>query len=201
MKLPTLAQAEAMLREAEQSNPGPWADHSRSSGENARLIAEHCAGLDGEAACVMGMLHDIGRRYGFGHMKHTTDGYHFLMDQGYEDAAMICLTHSFPLADVRCFMGKVDVPKGEYELLKRCLEQRPYTEYDRLIQLCDALSVPGGGVLIEKRLMDVAMRHGSNPNMLAKWKATFDLKDHFAQLVGQNIYKLLPRIVENTFEW
>lgn len=75
------------------------------------------------------------------------------------------------------------------------------TDYDSLIQLCDAVSAPRGGVLIEKRLLDVAVRYGVNSMVQDKWRATFELKKRFDVLAGMNIYKLLPSIVENTFEW
>lgn len=187
-----------MIQEAGRMNPGLWVEHSRSTGVNARLIAERCDRLDPEAACVMGMLHDIGRRGGRFHMRHTTDGYRFLMEHGFDDAAAVCLTHSFPAPRMDTFMGEIDILDDEYAFLKAFVVDRPYTDYDRLIQLCDAVSVPEGGVVIEKRLLDVAMRYGVNDAILVKWKATFELKAHFDQLAGVNIYTLLPNIVENT---
>ncbi len=201
MKIPTIAQAEAMLAQAQRMNPTPWVEHSRSTAVNARLIAERCQGLDPDAAYVLGLLHDIGRREGFTYIKHIWDGYHYLLAQGFEDAADICLTHSFPLPDMKTFMGRVDIPDVDYMFIQRFIEARAYTVYDRLIQLCDAVSSPEGGVLIDKRLLDVAMRYGANANMADKWKATFALKRQFDEMAGINIYKLLPNIVENTFKW
>ncbi len=201
MKIPNRAQAESMLLEAEQMNPGPWTGHSRSTAVNARLIAERCSGLDPDAAYVMGLLHDIGRREGISYIKHTWDGYHYLLAQDFDDAADICLTHSFPVQDMATFMGKVDIADEDYLFIKRFIESREMTDYDHLIQLCDAVSSPQGGVLMDKRLLDVAMRYGSNERMADKWKATFDLKKRFDEMAGVNIYKLLPNIVENTFEW
>lgn len=118
MKLPTIARAEAMLREGEQLNPGLWGEHSRSAAVNARLIAGRCAGLDPDAAYIMGLLHDIGRREGFSYMKHTLDGYRYLLDQGFDTAADICLTHSFPLQDIGSFMGSIDISGDDYSFVR-----------------------------------------------------------------------------------
>jgi hypothetical protein len=72
---------------------------------------------------------------------------------------------------------------------------------DRLIQLCDSISMFHGAVLMEKRLIDVVMRHGLPEWTLRKWNEYFSLKQHFDSLAKCNIYALLPDIVENTFEW
>ena len=202
MSIPSIDAAETMLREAEQMNPGPWGDHSRSAAVNARLIAERCPTLDADAAYVMGLMHDIGRRCGVTHMAHIRDGYRFMLSLGYDEVAPVCLTHSFPVPDIRQYIGHVDIPDADYAFVKHYLAARPYTDYDRLIQLCDAISMPQGAVLIEKRLLDVAVRYGGIPEGgIEKWRATFENKRHFDALAGENVYKLLPGIVENTFEW
>ncbi len=40
--LPTKAEAEKLLSEAEQNNPGPWGNHSRVAAHCAQKIAELC---------------------------------------------------------------------------------------------------------------------------------------------------------------
>lgn len=40
--MPTLREAEEILKEAGQLNPGPWVDHSLYAGRAAELIAENC---------------------------------------------------------------------------------------------------------------------------------------------------------------
>jgi hypothetical protein len=74
-----------------------------------------------------------------------------------------------------------------------------HTTYDRLIQLCDALALPTGPCLVEKRLVDVAQRHGFNALTLAKWRAYISLEREFSAAVGFSVYTLLPGVVENTF--
>jgi hypothetical protein len=53
--------------------------------------------------------------------------------------------------------------------------------------------------LIEKRLVDVALRHGFNSMTQAKWRAIFDLERDFSAALGESIYRVLPGVVENTF--
>jgi len=65
--------------------------------------------------------------------------------------------------------------------------------------LCDALALPNGFGLIEKRMVDVALRHGVNEYIISKWKATFEIQQHFEKVIGKSIYSLLPGVVENTF--
>ena len=56
--------AELALKEASESNPGAWADHSRFVAEACKNIASHCKDLSSEQAYIFGLLHDIGRYAG-----------------------------------------------------------------------------------------------------------------------------------------
>lgn len=199
MNAPHRALAEEMLCQAEAKNPGPWAGHSRAAAEAAFRIASKCPGMDAEAAYAAGLLHDIGRREGYSHIRHIFDGYDYLMALGFEDAARVCLTHSFQIKDVDTYFGDQDVPAGRMAFLRAFLARTEYDDVDRLIQLCDCLALPGGYTLMEKRMVDVAMRHGTPACTLDKWRATFAIKARFDALAGVNVYTLLPGIVENTF--
>jgi hypothetical protein len=161
--------------------------------------------LDPDVSYVLGLLHDIGRRDGSRGMRHAPDGYAHLSTLGYPDAARICLTHSFPppVKDVRYAFGEWDCPESEVRRVQAFLDGVEYTAYDRLIQLCDALALPEGPVLMEKRLMDVVLRHGLIPGdpalTVAKWRAFLAVKDEFDAAVGGSIYDVLPDVVGNTF--
>ena len=85
---PERAEAEQLVREAEAIYPGPWGDHSRVVARCAEAIAAAC-GMDAEKAYALGLLHDIGRRFGHGHLAHVYDGYAYMRSLGYEDAARI----------------------------------------------------------------------------------------------------------------
>lgn len=192
------ALAESMLLEASQMNPGAWVDHSRVAGDIARRIAQKC-GMEEERAYVMGLLHDIGRREGVTSIRHIFDGYRFLLSRQHADEAAICLTHSFPVKDASTYNGRYDCPQEDMLFLEAFLQEIQYDDYHLLIQLCDALALPHGPVLIEKRLVDVVMRHGVPDFTQRKWQAFFDIKKHFDEKAGGDIYGCLPGIRGNTF--
>ena len=95
--------------------------------------------------------------------------------------------------------GKWDCTKQELDFLEEYLSKIEFDEYDRLIQLCDAIALPSGYCLIEKRLMDVALRHGVNEFSVPRWKAFLEIQNEFEGAIGQSIYKVLDGVVENTF--
>ena len=191
MKVPSVSETERLLCEAEKLNAGLWVAHNRTAGFCARAIAEKCDNLNPEYAYVLGLLHDIGRREGVTDMKHIIDGYRFLMSKGYDNSARICLTHSFPYKNINSYNGKNDCSEEETEFIRSFLENTKYDDYDRLIQLCDAISFPDGATFLEKRLVDVVMRRGFNDYTVQKWKAFFELKEYFDNKTQTDIYKIL----------
>jgi hypothetical protein len=199
-KIPTLEKAEEMLKEAGQLNPGLWVEHSLHVAEGAKLIAAHCEDLNPEIAYIVGMLHDIGRRFGVTDMRHSIDGYNYLIKDGYDFAGRICLTHSHPTGNIKEAFGKWDCSDEEYKFVEKFLDATEYNDYDKLIQLFDALALPKGFTLMEKRMIDVALRHGLNDYIVPKWKATFEIKTYFESRIGKSIYSILPNVIENTFE-
>lgn len=191
MNIPTVDEAESLLREADTMNPGLWIGHSRTTAFCARAIAEHCVDLNADTAYVLGLLHDIGRRFGVTDMKHIIDGYRFMNSLDYEDCARICLTHSFPYKDIHSYNGQNDCTTEETDFITAYLKQADYDDYDRLIQLCDALAFPNGATYIEKRLVDVVLRRGFNDLTIPKWMAFLELKDYFDEKAGKDIYKII----------
>jgi len=202
MKLPSVREAQALLAEGGGRNPGPWVKHSVVAAETARAIAERHPSLDPDAAYVLGLLHDIGRTAGgppVPDVRHVLDGYRLMLERGFDGCARICLTHSFPIKHADAFASRWDCPAEQKQFVQDYLDRAEYTAYDRLIQLCDALALPSGPVLMEKRLVDVALRLGFNDLTIPKWQAFLALRQEFTDAVGTSIYKLLPGIVENTF--
>jgi hypothetical protein len=197
--VPNLEEAKLILDEGSKLNPGPWREHSLYVGKAAELIAKEDEELDGNTAYVLGLLHDIGRRYGVTSMKHSIDGYKFAIEKGYNLLARICITHSFPYQNIDAIFGKWDCSDEEYKFVKDYLDNINLSAYDKLIQLCDALALPTGYCLMEKRMLDVAMRHGVNEYTIEKWKATFEIQKYFEERIGKSIYSILPNVVENTF--
>ncbi len=198
MTLPDLQTAETLLLEAEAMNPGRWVPHSRNVALAARIIAEHHPGLDPERAYLLGLLHDIGRRTGPNADRHILDGHDHLLGLGYPDAARIALTHSFPQQLPGELIGVWDGTVQEFERMTGLLLAATYTEEDRLIQLCDMLALPEGLCIMEKRMVDVALRYSFTPQMAEKWRVKLAIKAHFDEAIGQNLYHLLPGIVETS---
>jgi hypothetical protein len=199
LKVPSIEEAKIILEEGSKLNPGPWVDHSLNAGNAARLIAREDKELDENTALVLGMLHDVGRRYGVTSMRHSIDGYKFATEKGYDLWARICITHSFPVKNIDAVFGKWDCSDEEYKFVKEYLDNIEILPYDKLIQMCDALALPTGCCLMEKRMLDVAMRHGVNEYTIEKWKATFEIQKFFEERIGKSIYSVLPNVVENTF--
>ncbi len=191
MKVPSIETATELLNEAAVLNPGLWIDHNKTAAMCAKRIAEKCGGMDADAAYVMGLLHDIGRRGGIMDMRHIFAGYQFMMSLGYEDSARICLTHSFPYKDIRAYNGQNDCSEEETAFISSFIDSVEYDDYDRLIQLCDAISFPNGPTCVEKRLVDVVLRRGFNDLTIPKWKAFLELKTYFDEKTEMDIYKLL----------
>ena len=189
--IPTREVAENLLAEAEKCNPGPWGNHSRTTAHCAEKIAQLCDDMDANKAYILGLLHDIGRKFGVRHLGHVSDGYTYMMKLGYDEAAKICLTHSFNNQSLNEYIGKIDTTAEEYELIESHLQAVVFDEYDRLIQLCDALAGAEEVLDIELRMEDVKQRYGSYPK--EKWDRNIELKKHFENKSGKNIYELVEK--------
>ena len=187
------------MLEAEKSNPGPWADHSRYVAQACRNIAQHCAHLSAERAYVLGLLHDIGRYAGVSSEKHLIDGYRFCVERGWEKAAQICISHAFMIQDINTSIAVLDVSEADYLFMKDFVANAVYDDYDRLVQLCDALALPTGFCILEKRFVDVTIRYGVHKATVDRWKKTFEIKADFERETGCSIYSLLPGVEKNSF--
>ena len=187
------------LEEAHAANPGPWADHSRYVAQACEAIACRCPHLDADDAYSFGILHDIGRHAGVTSERHLLDGYRYCAARGWDKAAQICITHAFMIPDIATSIGVFDMPPEDKAFLADFVKTAVYDDYDRLVQLCDALALPSGFCLLEKRFVDVTLRYGIHPATVDRWKAVLDIKAHFESTIGCSIYDLLPGVVENSF--
>lgn len=181
--------AEELFAEAEQLNGGPWIRHSRNVAVLAEKIAVE-AGMDGEKAYVLGLLHDIGRRNGNMQARHALEGYHFLNQLGFEQGARICLTHTFQYQDVEGVYDTWDCSCEEKQFIAEYLKSITYDEYDQLIQLCDALSLANGYCYAEKKMVSSVMKFGFKETTISKWKAILELKEYFDSKIGGDVYLL-----------
>lgn len=193
-------QADKEIALAESMTAGAWAEHSRTVARAARTIAEKC-GMDGEKAYVFGLLHDIGRRKGSWDIRHVFDGYEYMIALGEPSIARICLTHSYPKFDgFDEYLGLLSCSDEQREFLRGYLADIEYDTYDELIQLCDSISLPVGVCIMEKRLVDVALRHGVHKYAVSRWRVFMEIKRKFDGMCGCNIYSLFPETVDNSLK-
>lgn len=147
--LPTREEALKVIRDGLLFNSGPWGKHCLTAAHCAEKIASACGDMDVEKAYILGLLHDIGRKFGVRHLGHVYDGYVYMKSLGYDEVAKICLTHSFNNHTIDEYIGKFDVTDEELTIIKTELAKTIYDEYDRLIQLCDCLAGAEGVLDIE----------------------------------------------------
>ena len=191
--------AEMELKRAGELNPGKWTDHSRFVAFACKNIAAQCSDLSAEKAYCFGLLHDIGRHAGVTSEKHLIDGYRFCIQRGWKKAAQICISHAFMIQDIKTSIGTFDVSEDDYSFMKSFLENAVYDDYYRLVQLCDALALPTGFCLLEKRFVDVTIRYGIHPATVDRWKKILEIKEQFERKINGSIYELLPGVIENSF--
>ena len=191
--------AEKALNEAYAANPGPWKDHSKYVALACQEIAGHLPHLDAGIAYIYGILHDIGRHAGVTSEKHLIDGYRYCMERGWEKAAQICISHAFMVKDISSSIGVFDMPPEDKAFMAQFVKEAVYDDYDYLVQLCDALALPSGFCLLEKRFVDVAIRYGMHPATIDRWKAVLEIKERFEKAMGCSIYDCLPGVIENSF--
>ena len=190
--------AENALVWAERQNPGKWAAHSRFAALACKNIASRCEGMSAELAYCFGLLHDIGRYAGVSSERHLIDGYRFCIERGWEKAAQICISHAFMIQDIRSSIGTFNVTETDFRFLENFVKNAVYDDYDRLVQLCDALALPTGFCILEKRFVDVTIRYGVHPYTVDRWKKVLEIKADFEGKIDGSIYDLLPGAIENS---
>jgi len=194
--LPTVEEALKELEIAGQLNPGPWTKHSLNVGIAARNIGRKVPGMDENKAYIVGMLHDIGRRVGIVNIpKHVYEGYKYAMDKGWDEVARVCMTHSYPLMKDEF---NYNPTTEEEKAIKNYIVDCQADDYDKLIQICDALATDYGFVILEKRFVDVTRRYGIMESYIKGWEITFQNKEYFEEKMGCSIYDVLPDIGRTT---
>lgn len=189
-------QALKLLEEGKVLNPGRWIKHSKKVGEASKRIASKL-NLDTEKAEVLGLIHDIGKRYGQ-NSHHVINGYKFIKELGYDDEyANICLTHSYLNNDINCTAGGVPDPKSEgYEFRKEFIKNHEYTIYEKIINFCDLICTDKF-MILEQRLIEIMTRRGVGTNTVYHIKEALKLKSELDELLGYSVYDLFPEIKGN----
>ncbi len=179
-----------------------WLFHSLEVGRCASILAK-ALGLSKEYARTLGYIHDIGKRYGWrkndGVIPHAIRGYRYLKELGYDEIyAGICLKHSFLNNDIDCLSNdrdETDKEDKDYLFIKDYIAN-DYTICDKIINLCDLMCTTKVETL-EKRMIDLLLRHGVYKQTHYHLKEVFKLKNYFDNLLGYNLYHLFPELKEN----
>lgn len=66
--LPTREEALKLIRDGLLFNPGSWGKHCLTAAHCAEKISSACGDMDVEKAYILGLLHDIGRKFGVRHL-------------------------------------------------------------------------------------------------------------------------------------
>ena len=176
-----------------------WIEHQICVGNTAGKIAKSL-GLGEDKEKALGYIHDIGKRYGIkerGALVHGYKGYEYLKELGYdEEYAGICILHSYLNNDIKCLADITDKNGFEYEIQKNYVENHKYTDEEKIINLCD-LMCTNKVLTMEKRLIELLVRHGVFENTQYHIKEALKLKQYFDNKLGYNLYNLFPEIKEN----
>lgn len=198
----TVEQALQMLENYRgKTESDKWIDHcicvGNTAGKIAKALNENGYNVDASKAITLGYVHDIGK-YSGESQGHIMRGYKYLKEKGFnEDYCNICLTHSYLNNDIICTAGGVPDP-NENPFLTDFIKNHEYTMEEKIINLCDLMCPPGGGIFtVDKRLIDLIIRKGAHTNTQYHIKETYKLKAYFDNLLGYNLYDLFPSIKEN----
>lgn len=155
-------------------NTSSWISHVLYEGKLAKQLATKL-GVDPNTAQIQGILHDYGRKVTHS-FEHVTKGYEKLVDEGWEDEAISCLTHSF-LNGGRCASNEqaeegfyVDEngnpswkPETEKDDITLFLENYQYSTYDTVLNIADLMATSDGIVSPYDRIQDIATRRKLDP--------------------------------------
>lgn len=158
----------------EHHNTSEWINHAIFSSEVCAILAKKL-NLDVNAATTLGLLHDYGRK--FDHtFNHTIKGAEALIDIGWFNEAIGCLTHSF-LKGERCannepalegfYIDKNEKPNWKPNTKKDdvtvFLENYTFSQYDILLNIADLMATSKNIVAPHIRLTDIASRRTIDP--------------------------------------
>lgn len=155
-------------------NTSSWISHSFYSAEVCATLAANL-GLDVNKAKTAGILHDYGRKYDHS-FAHVIKGFESLINLGWENEAIGCLTHSFVnggrcsnnepalvgfyLDDKGNARWKEGTNKDDITLF---LENYKYTDYDILLNIADLMATDKGILSPKDRIDDIATRRVIDP--------------------------------------
>ena len=98
----------------------------------------------------------------------------------------IIILLSFNNGSLDDYIGNYDISAEKQQKLSALLAAAECDDYDRLIQLCDAIATADGIVAIEERMNGVKRRYGFYPQR--KWDKNIELKRYFEDKMNCCIY-------------
>ena len=200
MKLSSEKALELLEEARKKVNEDRLIKHSICVGNTAAIIAKEL-NLDEDYAKTLGYIHDIGKMFQEhgGVFPHAMNGYNYIKELGYdEDYAGICIKHSFLNNDIDCISNdrnETDRSNPNYEFVKNYIKEE-YSIYEKIINLCDLMCTTKV-LTVDKRMMDLLIRHGIFKKTYYHIEETLKLKKYFDDLLGYNLYNLFPEIKEN----
>ena len=131
--------------------------------------------------------------------RKCSKGYEYIKSLGYdEEYAGICIKHSFLNNDIDCISNdrdETDRNNPKYEFVKDYIKEE-YTIYEKIINLCDLMCTTKV-LTVDKRMMDLLLRHGIYAKTYYHIEETVKLKEFFDNLLDYNLYDLFPEIKDN----
>lgn len=163
-------------------NTTSFISHSLYEGKCASILAK-AQKLNPDVAMKLGILHDIGRKIDQS-FNHVIKGFEYLVDQGLNDEAFCCLTHSFVphkidgvLKGGRCCTcdeppigfyvdhnGIEQIPNDSKDDLYKFLEGYQFNDYDILLNISDLMATADGITSPYERVADIRTRKPAGAN-------------------------------------
>ncbi|MBP3800348.1 MAG: HD domain-containing protein [Bacilli bacterium] len=205
MKINSKEARELLEKERKNQTDDRWINHSicvgDSAGRIAKALQDKGIDVDVDKAITLGYIHDIGKRfneYG-GVFPHAINGYNYIKELGYdEEYAGICIKHSFLNNDIDCISNdrdETDKTNPNYNFVKDYISNE-YSIEEKIINLCDLMCTTKT-LTVEKRMIDLLLRHGVFKKTHYHIEETMKLKEYFDNLLGYNLYDLFPEIKGN----
>lgn len=205
MKLTSKEARELLEKERVNQKDDRWIRHSICVGDTAGRIAqalhEKEINVDVDKTITLGYIHDIGKKFNEhgGVFPHAINGYKYIKELGYdEEYAGICIKHSFLNNDIDCISNdrdETDKSNPNYSFVKEYISNE-YSIEEKIINLCDLMCTTKT-LTVEKRMIDLLMRHGVFKKTYYHIEETMKLKEYFDELLRYNLYDLFPEIKEN----
>lgn len=204
MTMPTMQQAlklyeETMQRRCDQSSRFEFGRskgmriHAAMVAVSAEIIASRLPHIDVQKAYLMGLFHDFGKltyQDELSEKFHGLEGYKALNKLGYDELARISLTHTFYEQELE-LKDYASYSSIEMRKCKKLIKEVPFDDYDRLIQLCDRLSV-GINYNLKQRMIFIRQNYKIPMTLVKKkYREALKLKKYFDEKCGCDVYKLL----------